>query len=93
MAAWPTNRDEAPTKLNDHFVLVGYGRVGARVRAELLERGLPFLVVEDDPSAVRELTGLGVETFAGGGGEKAFLDQINLKGARRLIPHIARVLI
>ncbi len=89
MSAWPANRDEAATKLNDHFVLVGHGRVGARVRAELLERGLPFLVGEDGPSAVRELTGLGVETFAGGGGEKALLDQINLKGARCLISAIS----
>ncbi|MDP2358232.1 MAG: YbaL family putative K(+) efflux transporter [Beijerinckiaceae bacterium] len=89
MSAWPANREEAPTMLTDHFVLVGHGRVGARLRAALLERGLPFLVVEDDPSAVRELSALGVETFAGGGGEKALLDQINLKGARCLISAIS----
>ncbi len=88
-SVWPVDREEAPTKLTDHFVLVGHGPVGTRVRAALQERGLPFLVVEDDPSSVRELSALGVETFAGGGGEKALLDQINLTGARCLISAIS----
>jgi CPA2 family monovalent cation:H+ antiporter-2 len=88
-SAWPADREEAPTKLTDHFVLFGHGRVGSRVRAALQERGLPFLVVEDDPSAVRELSARGVETFAGGGGEKTLLDQINLKGARCIVSAIS----
>ena len=85
----PREREEAPTQLTDHFILVGHGRIGARVSAALRERGLPFLVVEDDPAAIRELASLGIETFAGGGGDKALLEQINLKGARCLVSAIS----
>ncbi len=88
-APTPSEREEAPTQLNDHFILVGHGRIGSRISAVLRERGLPFLVVEDDPAAVRELTALGVETFAGGAGEKALLEQLNLKGARCLVSAIS----
>jgi CPA2 family monovalent cation:H+ antiporter-2 len=88
-APTPSEREEAPTRLNDHFILVGHGRIGSRISAVLRERGLPFLVVEDDPAAVRELTALGVETFAGGAGEKALLEQLNLKGARCLVSAIS----
>ncbi len=85
----PEQRDEAPTTLTDHVILVGHGRIGSRVSSALRERGIPFLVVEDDPSAYRELMAVGVETFAGGAGEKALLDQINLKGARCLVSAIS----
>ena len=81
--------DEAPTKLTDHFILVGHGRIGARVSAALRERSIPFLVVEDEPSALRELAAAGIETYAGSAGEKSLLEQINLKGARCLVSAIS----
>ncbi|MFN3891781.1 MAG: YbaL family putative K(+) efflux transporter [Beijerinckiaceae bacterium] len=87
--AKPHAREEAPTALNDHVILVGHGRVGARVSTALRENGIPFLVVEDDPSAIRDLAAAGVETFTGGAGEKALLEQINLQGARCLVSAIS----
>lgn len=87
--AKPQERDEEPTKLSGHVILVGHGRIGSRVSAALREAGIPFLVVEDDPTAIRELAALGVETFAGGAGEKALLEQINLKGASCLVSAIS----
>jgi CPA2 family monovalent cation:H+ antiporter-2 len=85
----PQEREEAPTALTDHFILVGHGRIGARISAALKARNIPFLVVEDDPSAVRELAAQGIECFEGGGGDKALLDQINLKQARCLVSAIS----
>ncbi|MBX9759534.1 MAG: Kef family K(+) transporter [Beijerinckiaceae bacterium] len=85
----PATPEEAPTKLTDHFILVGHGRIGARVGAVLRERNIPFLVVEDEPSALRALAAAGIETYAGSAGEKSLLDQINLKGARCLVSAIS----
>jgi len=87
--ATPQEREEAPTKLQDHFIVVGHGRIGSRISAALRERGIPFLVVEDEPSAIRELAAQGVETFTGVAGEKSLLDEINLKGARCLVSAIS----
>lgn len=87
--ATPQEREEAPTKLHDHFIVVGHGRIGSRISAALRERGIPFLVVEDEPSAIRELAAQGVETFTGVAGEKSLLDEINLKGALCLVSAIS----
>jgi CPA2 family monovalent cation:H+ antiporter-2 len=82
-------REEEPTKLHDHFIVVGHGRIGSRISAALREQGIAFLVVEDEPSAIRELAAQGVETFTGVAGEKSLLDKINLKGARCLVSAIS----
>ena len=82
-------REEEPTKLHDHFIVVGHGRIGSRISAALREQGIAFLVVEDEPAAIRELAAQGVETFTGVAGEKSLLDKINLKGARCLVSAIS----
>jgi CPA2 family monovalent cation:H+ antiporter-2 len=87
--AGPQEREEEPTKLHDHFIVVGHGRIGSRISAALREQGIAFLVVEDEPSAIRELAAQGVETFTGVAGEKSLLDKINLKGARCLVSAIS----
>ena len=89
--AGPQEREEEPTKLHDHFIVVGHGRIGSRISAALREQGIAFLVVEDEPSAIRELAAQGVETFTGVAGEKSLLDKINLKGARCLVSAISDV--
>ena len=87
--AGPQEREEDPTKLHDHFIVVGHGRIGSRISAALREQGIAFLVVEDEPAAIRELAAQGVETFTGVAGEKSLLDKINLKGARCLVSAIS----
>ena len=87
--AGPQEREEEPTKLHDHFIVVGHGRIGSRISAALREQGIAFLVVEDEPAAIRELAAQGVETFTGVAGEKSLLDKINLKGARCLVSAIS----
>jgi CPA2 family monovalent cation:H+ antiporter-2 len=79
------HRDEAPTALNDHVVLVGHGGVGRRVSAALEKSAQPFLVVEESAPAVQDISARGVETFVGAAGEKPLLDRVNLGRARSLI--------
>ncbi|MCA3600560.1 MAG: Kef family K(+) transporter [Methylobacterium sp.] len=80
--------EEEPTRLTDHAVLVGHGRVGSRLRADLQARGIAHLVVEEEAETVEVLKTEGVEAFLGPCGEPAMLERLNLAGARYLISAI-----
>jgi CPA2 family monovalent cation:H+ antiporter-2 len=80
--------EEEPTRLTDHAVLVGHGRVGSRLRADLQARGIAHLVVEEEAETVEALKTEGVEAFLGPCGEPAMLERLNLAGARYLISAI-----
>lgn len=72
-----------------HTVLVGYGRVGRRVLAELQASGARTLLIESDEDAVRDLreqreTG-SVEVVIGNAAAAPVLAEANLLGARALI--------
>lgn len=63
-----------------HIVLIGYGRVGQYVAADLLESGTDLIVIEDSPDKVAGAVRKGVETVRGnavdaGVLEKAYIDQ------------------
>jgi K+:H+ antiporter len=53
------------TRLTDHVVLIGHGRVGSVVSEALREAKLPFLVIESDPDAASELRKQDIETITG----------------------------
>lgn len=82
------SEEEEPTRLTDHAVLVGHGRVGSRLRADLQARGIAHLVVEEEAETVEALKTEGVEAFLGPCGEPAMLERVNLAGARYLISAI-----
>lgn len=82
------SEEEEPTRLTDHAVLVGHGRVGSRLRADLQARGIAHLVVEEEAETVEALKTEGVEAFLGPCGEPAMLERLNLAGARYLISAI-----
>jgi len=48
------------SKLRDHFVICGAGRVGSHLMRNLLGSAETFIVIERDPQKVAELTDLGV---------------------------------
>jgi len=74
-----------PTKLNNHAVLVGYGRVGSLVGKALKEGGKPFLVIEDGEKPLASLRGDGIEVIVGNAAGSDILAAANLKGASDLI--------
>ncbi len=41
-------------KLQDHYIVCGYGRIGTLICKEFLARPLPFVVVEKDPAFMRK---------------------------------------
>jgi K+:H+ antiporter len=74
----------APSRLTDHVVLVGHGRVGSFVSAALPPQ-TPLLVIEDDPDRVVTLHGEGREAIAGNAADPDVIRAANLAGARCLL--------
>jgi len=64
---------------------VGYGRVGRRIGQALTERGLPFVVVEQNRELVEKLREQGVQAVAGDASDPAELAQAHIARARMLV--------
>jgi CPA2 family monovalent cation:H+ antiporter-2 len=73
-----------PTSLTDHAIVVGFGRVGSVVCMGLADAGTPFLVVEDVPTRVAELTEKGLEVVAENAAKPEVLAALNVPGAKWL---------
>ena len=81
---------ELPTSVpQEHLagqvVLVGYGRVGRRIAAALTERGIPYVVAEQNRELVDQLRKEGAHAVAGNAGEPAVLIQAHIARAAMLV--------
>ena len=90
-AALPSGAPPAPraplpaTKLMDHIVLVGHGRVGSVVSKALQAAKTPLLVIEDTPGAVERLQKEGIEVITGNAAAPDMLQAANVAAARGLL--------
>ncbi len=41
--------------LNGHYIVCGYGRIGSTIACTLSERGLPIVIIENDPDALERI--------------------------------------
>ena len=73
-----------PTTLSGHDVLVGYGRVGSLVGAELARNGGKMVVIETSEDSLERARRDGAEVFTGNAADPQILAAANLKQARRL---------
>ncbi|MCU6497807.1 Kef family K(+) transporter [Rugamonas sp. A1-17] len=71
--------------LSGQVVLVGYGRVGRRIAAVLAERGIPFVVAEQNRELVDQLRKDGAHAVAGDAAEPAVLIQAHIARAAMLV--------
>ena len=69
------------TRLTDHVVLIGHGRVGSVVSEALREAGLPYLVIESDPDAAADLRQQSIETITGNAADPEVVRAANLSAA------------
>ena len=76
--------DISPTSLIDHDVVVGYGRVGSLIGAQLARVGRPFLVFEEQPDAIEAARRDGAEVITGNAADPEVLALAGLPQARRL---------
>jgi voltage-gated potassium channel len=72
-------------KLNRHYVLCGFGRVGRQVAREFARDGVPFVVIEQDPSKVEECLGWGYPVLLGEASDDATLEEAGIRRARGLV--------
>ncbi|RYE32768.1 MAG: Kef family K(+) transporter [Hyphomicrobiales bacterium] len=82
--AAPPERDITPTGLDNHIVVVGYGRVGSLLGAGLLSQGAKLLVIEDNPDAVATAKRDGAELLVGNAADPEVLSAAGVDRAVRL---------
>ncbi len=75
--------DIKPTRLEDHAVLVGHGRVGHRIGNALREDGVELFVIDESEDVVKALEEKGVEAVVANG--VTSLAAANLSKARCLL--------
>jgi CPA2 family monovalent cation:H+ antiporter-2 len=73
------------TRLTDHVVLVGHGRVGSVISAALREDRTPYLVIETDEDAAAELRQQSIETITGNSADPEVVRAANLPAASCLL--------
>ena len=83
LAELPTGTDE--TLLSGQVVLVGHGRVGKRIAQTLAERGIPFVVAEQNREIAMELRARGVAAVSGDAAEASVLIQAHIARAAMLV--------
>jgi CPA2 family monovalent cation:H+ antiporter-2 len=74
-----------PTTLQDHAVVVGYGRVGAVVAADFRARNVPVLIVEESDKYAAAARAAQFETLQGNGATADMVAACNLPAARWLV--------
>lgn len=71
--------------LQDHVVLVGYGRVGSVLGGFLQARGVPFVVVDSDRALVERLRAGAVPALFGDACSPVLLDRAEVQRAKVLV--------
>jgi monovalent cation:H+ antiporter-2, CPA2 family len=84
-ASSPPEMHVPVTSLEDHVVLVGYGRVGSIVGERLHADGVKLFVIDDSPAIVERLRMRRFESVLGNAANVAIARAANLAQARLLI--------
>ena len=69
-------------RLNNHFIVCGYGQVGRTVVDQLQKAGLDFVLIEFDESLVRELVREGIPVIASDARRRNILTEAGTERAR-----------
>jgi CPA2 family monovalent cation:H+ antiporter-2 len=81
----PTREPIRPTRLSDHVVLVGHGRVGSYISSVLREDEVPVFIIDDDEDRVAALKDGGIEAISGNAADPELISAANLPAARCLV--------
>ncbi len=72
------------SRLSDHYIICGAGRVGRRVATEIAARNLPLVIVEQDPAKARWAQERGFPLILGDATSEEVLRQARIEYARGL---------
>jgi voltage-gated potassium channel len=72
-------------KLRDHYIIFGYGRMGAIIADELANKLVKYVIVENDEQKVTELQEKGYQYYRGDATSDETLEAIGVKYAKGII--------
>jgi len=72
-------------EMKDHYIVCGYGRMGREAVQQLRRRGLPVVVIEQDPSALDQLREIGIPFVEGNATQDEHLRAAGVERAKGLI--------
>jgi voltage-gated potassium channel len=76
-------------KLEKHYIVCGYGRVGRAATHELQQAGVPIVVVDRNPDKVERAVREGLPELAADSTQDATLEQAGVRRAKGLIAALA----
>lgn len=72
-------------RLENHVIVCGFGRIGVPTAAALHARGIPFVVVEENPDIVKEIVAKKYLVVMGNATEEGVLEKAGIKRAQALL--------
>jgi len=90
--------DAQTAGMQDHVVLVGFGRVGRRIGYALERSGIPYVAVERDQNTVEALRKRGISAVFGDAARPGILNHVHIETAKLLViaspdPYHARAIV
>jgi len=82
-------RDRRATRMRDHWILCGLGRVGEHVAEHFEHDGIPFCGVESDPVRVQSARDRGWTVLSGDAKDETVLRAANLETAQGIVVALA----
>ena len=76
-------------KLEKHYVVCGYGRVGRAAARELQQMGVPVVIVDRNPEKIERATLAGLPAFTGDSTQDATLEAAGVRRAKGLVAALA----
>jgi voltage-gated potassium channel len=73
------------SRLRDHFIICGYGRIGTQVVAEFEEHRVPYVVIDQTEEAIERIRAEGRLHIEGDASKEDVLKQAGIERARGLI--------
>lgn len=71
--------------LEDHVIIVGYGQAGRRIAQVLIDRRIPFIVIDMDPASIKELHQQNLMAVFGDAARNHTLDAARIRKAKLFI--------
>ena len=72
-------------KMKNHYIICGYGRMGAVIAKELHEKNYPFVVVELDKDKVDKISALGYQSILGDATIEKTLEEAGIHKAAGIV--------
>jgi voltage-gated potassium channel len=72
-------------KLDQHFIVCGYGRIGSVVAEELRRQDVPFVIVDRSPDRVHDIVAAGMLAVEADASREEVLRRLGIDRARALI--------